>query len=99
MQEYWSGLPCPPPGDLPNPGIEPMSLFPAAFAGRLFTASTTWGSPYAYVYVCAQSLSRVQLFSIPWTVAHQAPLSIEFLGKNTGVGCHFLFQGIFPPRD
>ena len=25
-QEYWSGLPCPPPGDLPNPGIEPKSL-------------------------------------------------------------------------
>ena len=25
-QEYWSGLPCPPPGDLPNPGIEPESL-------------------------------------------------------------------------
>ena len=25
-QEYWSGLPCPPPGDLPNPGIEPRSL-------------------------------------------------------------------------
>ena len=24
-QEYWSGLPCPPPGDLPNPGIEPSS--------------------------------------------------------------------------
>ena len=25
-QEYWSGLPCPPPGDLPNPGIQPRSL-------------------------------------------------------------------------
>jgi len=25
-QEYWSGLPCPPPGDFPNPGIEPESL-------------------------------------------------------------------------
>ena len=25
-QEYWSGSPCPPPGDLPNPGIEPVSL-------------------------------------------------------------------------
>ena len=25
-QEYWSRLPCPPPGDLPNPGIEPLSL-------------------------------------------------------------------------
>ena len=27
-QEYWCGLPCPPPGDLPNPGIEPASLTP-----------------------------------------------------------------------
>ena len=25
-QKYWSGLPCPPPGDLPDPGIEPSSL-------------------------------------------------------------------------
>ena len=30
-----------------------------------------------------------------WTVAHQAPLSMEFPGKNTGMGCHFLLQGIF----
>ena len=27
-QEYWSGLPYPPPGDLPDPGIEPTSLYP-----------------------------------------------------------------------
>ena len=33
-QEYWSGLPCPPPGDLPNPGIEPISLMPPALSGR-----------------------------------------------------------------
>ena len=26
-QEYWSGLPCPTPGDLPNPGIDPVSLY------------------------------------------------------------------------
>ena len=32
-QEYWSGLPLPSPGDLPDPGIEPKSL---ALAGRLF---------------------------------------------------------------
>ena len=38
-KEYWSGLPCPPPGDLPDPGIEPVSL---ALAGGLFTISTTW---------------------------------------------------------
>ena len=41
-QEYWSGLPCPPPGDLPNPGIEPMSLRSPVLAGGFFTTSTTW---------------------------------------------------------
>ena len=39
-QEYWSGLPCPPPGDLPNPGIEPMSLMSPALAVGFFTTST-----------------------------------------------------------
>ena len=41
-QEYWSGLPCPPPEDLPNPGIKPMSLISPTLAGRFFTASATW---------------------------------------------------------
>ena len=37
-QEYWSGLPFPPPGDLPNPGIEPESpAFPALAGGGFFT--------------------------------------------------------------
>ena len=36
-QEYWSGLPRPPPGDLPNPRIEPTSLESPALAGRFFT--------------------------------------------------------------
>ena len=43
-------------------------------------------------------LSRVRLSMMPWThggVAHQAPLSLGLSGKNTGVGCHFLLQGIF----
>ena len=35
-QEYWTGLPCPPPEDLPNPGIKPMSLTSPALAGRFF---------------------------------------------------------------
>ena len=42
--------------------------------------------------------SHVQLFVTPWTVACQAPLFMGFSGKNTGVGCHFLFQGIFPTQ-
>ena len=36
------GLPCPPPGDLPNPGIESTSLTSSAMAGRFFTTSATW---------------------------------------------------------
>ena len=41
-QVYWSGLPCLPPGGLPNPGIEPVYLKSPALAGRFFTTSTTW---------------------------------------------------------
>ena len=41
-QEYWSGLPCPPPGDLSNPGIKSASLTSPALAGGFFTASATW---------------------------------------------------------
>jgi len=41
-QEYWSGLPCPPPGNLPNPEMEPASLKFPALAGGFFTTSTTW---------------------------------------------------------
>ena len=37
-QEYWSGLPCPPPGDLPDPRIELMSLTTPPLADRFFTA-------------------------------------------------------------
>ena len=36
---------------------------------------------------------------IPWIVACQAPLSMGFSGENTGVGCHFLFQRIFPTQE
>ena len=41
-QEYWSGLPCPPPGDLPDSGKEPTSLMSPALAGGFFTTGTTW---------------------------------------------------------
>ena len=38
---------------------------------------------------------RVRLLVTPWTVANQAPLSMDSPGKNTGVGCHSPLQGIF----
>ena len=41
-QEYWSVLPCPSPGDLPNLGVKPTSLMSPALAGGFFTTSATW---------------------------------------------------------
>ena len=41
-QEYQNGLPCPPPGDLPDSGVEPTPLMPPALAGGFFTISATW---------------------------------------------------------
>ena len=49
-REHWSGLPFPPPGDLPNPGIEPMSPVSPALAGGLFiTMPPGW---HTHVYEC-----------------------------------------------
>ena len=42
MQEYWSGLSCPPPGDLPNPEIKTASLTSPALIGKFLTTSATW---------------------------------------------------------
>ena len=53
-QEYWSGLPCSFPGDLPDPGIKPVSLTPPALAGGFFTTSTIGESPCMYVCIAEE---------------------------------------------
>ena len=45
-QEYWSGLPFPSLGNLPNPGIKPASLMSPTLAGRFFTTTTIWEAHY-----------------------------------------------------
>ena len=45
------GLPCAPPGDLPNPGIEPAFLMSPASAGRFFTTSAAWESPTTHTEI------------------------------------------------
>ena len=91
-QEYWSGLPLPSPGHLPNPGTEPGS---PAFQADALTSEPPVGSSsqlfswlrfkkeehsfcdtVKYMVVCA--LSRVRIFVTLWTAAHQAPLSRGF---------------------
>ena len=46
-----------------------------------------------------QSLSHVQFFSTVWSIARQAPLSMGFPRKNTGMGCISFSRGSSPPRD
>ena len=50
-QEYWSGLPCPPPGDLSYPGIAPMSLTSPALVGGFFTTSTTYTFIFTHIHM------------------------------------------------
>ena len=48
-QEYWSGLPLPSPGDLPNPGIQPRSLVSPVSAAGFFTTVCTWEVPNSFI--------------------------------------------------
>ena len=105
-QEYWSGLPCPPPGNLPIPGIEPTSLIFPELAGRYFTTSVTWQIPnYSEL-----TKPRLKSESVSHSVVSNSlqphgvgPARLlcpwDFPSKNTGVGCHFLLQGIFPTQQ
>ena len=59
--EYWSGLQCPPPEDLPNPGTEPSFLVYPALAGGFFTTSGTWEAP-----VCLYTNPIIYIFYTLW---------------------------------
>ena len=71
-QAYWSGLPCPPPGDLPDPGIEYMSLTSPVLAGKFFTTGTTWKTPGT---------------SLPGFKSLLEPLPLLTLGKPSHLLC------------
>ena len=60
-QAYWSGFASPPAGDLPDPGIKPMSLMSPALAGGLFITSTNWEAPnqlYVYGMITQKNFSK-----------------------------------------
>ena len=95
-QEYWSGLPCPPPEDLPNPGIEPVSLTSPALAGSFFTTSTTWKAPLPASF----SLLWKHLLPLQWgnlCVAHQAcrPWLAVLCSSWTNHLCWILADSLF----
>ena len=81
-QEYWSGLPFPPPGNLPDPGIKTSPQSPA-LKGGFFTTSTTW---------------KVKGAQLCPTLCDPMDYTWNSLGQNTGMGSLSLLQGIFPTQ-
>ena len=59
MQEYWSGLPCPPPGDLHDPGMEPISPMSHALAGEFFMAEPP-GKPKVNYRRCQMKYGEIE---------------------------------------
>ena len=89
-QEYWCQLPCPLPRDLPDPGIEPTSLTTPALAGGFFAMKATWEAQNTRVKLLQSTLQTHVL------QPSRLLCPSDSAGKNTGVGCHALLQGIFP---
>ena len=103
-QEYWSRLPFSPPGDLPDPGIEPTSLPSPVSSDGFFTTSATW-EPKSWHVGSSPSLSWSEVAQSCPTLCDPMGCSLPGSsvhgispGKNTGVGCHSLLQGIFPTQ-
>ena len=75
-QEYWSGLPFPSPGDLPHPWIKPSS--PALQADSLLSEPPRKHQKISSVLVHSVTSNS----ATPWTIVHQAPLSMEFSSQE-----------------
>ena len=71
-QEYWSEVPLPTPGDLPDPGIESMSLTSSALAGRFFTNCMTWEALSFSESICIGLW--VHMFAICWNSEMKAEM-------------------------
>ena len=85
-QEYWSGMPFPSLGCLPNPEIEPTAVASRALAGGFFTTSATWEVLWYMLLLLLSRFSRVRLCVTPETAAQQAPLSLGFSRQGHIVG-------------
>ena len=99
-REYWSGLPCPLAGDLPDPGIEPASLTSPSMAGGLLTTSTTCGGRQGfhqlYLHGASQGHTEKGIFfffppqdfaatKINYPVSKTGNPPVLFMGLNTAL--------------
>ena len=82
----------------PIDGSPPGSPIPGILQARTLEWVAISSSNAWKWKVKGKSLSRVWLLATPWTAAHQAPPSMGFSSKNTGVGCHCLLRNIIPRK-
>ena len=77
-QEYWSGLLCLPPGDLPDPGIEPWSPASPTLANAFFTTSAPWTtlSVTSVTQSCPLLFDLMDCSSAGFPVHHQLPATL-----------------------
>ena len=102
-QEYWSGLPFPPPRDPPHPGIKLISPVSSVVAGRFFTIEPPRKTPVLYVvavYVNPKLLIYSLFFSCSWCNSFnftrmnqtESPLSRTSVNKDKGLKPHDFSQ-------
>ena len=90
-QEHWSGLPFPPPGHLPNPGIEPrlptlqVDSLPSELPGKAHIHTLL----LLLLLLLLCRFSRVQLCVTPEMAAHQSPLSLGFSRQEHWIAIFF----------
>ena len=93
-QEYWSGLPCPPAGDLPDPGIEPTSLMSPALAGRFFITRDTWEVPVIWIlpsfcqrrFCIPEELGKFCKFTVIWWLRWQFQFKGAGICRSYSIG-------------
>ena len=73
-QEYCSGLPCPPPGDLPHPGIKPVSL---ALACEFFTIWVTREAPWVYLWKKSQKCEGCNFYNYGHTTLYREYIILQ----------------------
>ena len=92
MEEYWSGLPCPPPGDLPNPGTEPRSS--ALQVDSLL--SELWGKPKSYFFSYHLMSPVIRLCSLPISgILHVRGKEYQGRKRLCGQHCGYLQSLLF----
>ena len=82
---YWRGLPCPPLGDLPDPGTEPLSLISLELAGGFFITGTTWE---ALGYFILPSICPCHSLCLEYP----CPSKLHFTLQNPGQKTLFLWN-------